>query len=95
MVRSKIQEINAHKNNNIELDVSLLSAEQRRYLNAGPLVDNYVQESNAFGILVERYIKRKSFLALRYDAILSEARAKLDNKALDVVETQLLSEKLE
>ncbi|XP_065073693.1 uncharacterized protein LOC135697808 [Ochlerotatus camptorhynchus] len=95
LVRSKIQEINEHKKNNIELDVSLLSDEQRRYLNAGPILDDYVQEANAFGILVERYIQRKSFLARRYELILSEARAQLDNKAVDLIETQLLSEKLE
>lgn len=95
LVRSKIQEINEHKKDNIELDESLLSDEQRRYLNAGPILNNYVREANDFRMLVERYIQKKSFLARRYEAILSESRSQLDNIALDAVEKKLLSEKMD
>lgn len=94
LVRSKIQEINEHKKGSIELNDSLLSDEQRRYLNAGPILDNYVRDTNDFHSLAERYIQKKAFLARRYEAILSESRAQLDNKALDTVERNLLSEKI-
>ncbi|XP_029720697.1 uncharacterized protein LOC109408038 [Aedes albopictus] len=95
LVRDKVHEINEFKKNTIELNVSLLSEEQHRYLSAGPTVDAIVQDSNDFTQLVERYIQRKSFLARRYDAVLKESRAQLDNAALDVVENELLSKPID
>ncbi|EAT45182.1 AAEL003515-PB [Aedes aegypti] len=95
LVRDKVHEINEFKKNNIELNVSLLSDEQRRYLSAGPTVDEVLKESNDFAQLLERYIQRKSFLARRYDAILKETRSQMDNVALDVVENELLSKPID
>ncbi|XP_062545577.1 uncharacterized protein LOC134212081 [Armigeres subalbatus] len=95
LVRDKVHEINEFKKNTIELNASLLSDEQRRYLSAGPTVEQVAQESNTFTQLVERYIQRKSFLASRYDAILQETRSQMDNTALDVVENQLLSKPID
>lgn len=94
LVRDKVREIQEIKKNPIELDESLLSDEQRRYLAAGPKVDQVVQKSNDFSQLLERYIQRKSFLARRYDNIMKEAQAQLHIKALDLVESELLSKKI-
>lgn len=95
LMNEKYNEIKKLKTTQVELDYSLLSDEQKQYLQLGPKADKILQQSNAIKNLVERYIQRKSFLAQRYDAILKEARAQLDNKAISVAEKQLLSEEIE
>ncbi|XP_055540824.1 uncharacterized protein LOC129727242 [Wyeomyia smithii] len=95
LMNLKYKEIKELQRTQIELDASLLSEEQKRYLELGPNAENILQQANEFRSLAERYIQRKSFLAQRYDAILKDARAMVDNKALSVGERQLLSEETE
>ncbi|XP_055641798.1 uncharacterized protein LOC129778740 isoform X2 [Toxorhynchites rutilus septentrionalis] len=95
LLRNKIHEIHEHKQTILELDSSILSAEQQAYLNTGPSVESFVQSSNEFCHLLERYIQRKSFITQRYDAILREARAQVDTKAMELVEKSLLSKEIE
>lgn len=95
LMRTKIHEINEHAQSSIELDDSLLTEDQRAYLAAGPKVDTYVAQSNEFAQLLERYVERKSFLTQRYQAILNEARSQMSTQALDLVEKNLLTQKIE
>ncbi|XP_058819619.1 uncharacterized protein LOC131682268 [Topomyia yanbarensis] len=94
LLRNKVMEINEHMNTQIQLDNSVLSTEQQQYLALGPKVDEFSKQSDEINSLLERYIQRKSFLAQRYDAILGEARAQADNKALSIAEKRLLSEQI-
>ncbi|XP_053693368.1 uncharacterized protein LOC128741519 [Sabethes cyaneus] len=95
MINETYKKIKELKRTQIELDSSLLSKEQKQYLEMGPKTEKILQQSNEFRALVERYIQRKSFLAQRYDALLKDARAIVDNKALSVGERQLLSEEVD
>uniref|UniRef100_A0A8D8C2G9 (northern house mosquito) hypothetical protein n=1 Tax=Culex pipiens TaxID=7175 RepID=A0A8D8C2G9_CULPI len=95
LMRRKIHEINQHAQASIELDTSLLTEEQHAYLAAGPKVDAYVAASNDFTQLLERYVERKSFLTQRYQSILNEARSQMSTQALDLVEKNMLSQKIE
>ncbi|XP_058447145.1 uncharacterized protein LOC131427719 [Malaya genurostris] len=92
LLRNKVHEIHDHMHKQIQLDSTLLSAEQQQYLDQGPKLIAFSKQSEEMNNLLERYIQRKSFLAQRYDAILGEARSQTDNKALGITEKRLLSD---
>ncbi|XP_055593405.1 uncharacterized protein LOC129744743 [Uranotaenia lowii] len=89
---NKLKEL---KESSIVLDDSILSEEQRHYLDQGIDISKYLTESNKFRKVLEVYVQCKTDLIKQYDEVLAEARGQLNAEALDMVEDQLLSQQLE